>query len=77
MSELLAIPALFVLAGLTAAVFPRPLADFKERVDAVGSTRENQLDEVASNSSQVFLVRVVGVSLVVLGLVTFRLVLSG
>lgn len=66
---------LLTLVGLVVTLRPYEVARFKERIDAVGSTRENDLASVEPTPQNVFVFRAFGFSMLVLG-VTFLLWLS-
>lgn len=66
---------LLTLVGLVVTLRPYEVARFKERIDAVGSTRENDLASVEPTPQNVLVFRAFGFSMLVLG-ITFLLWLS-
>ena len=61
-----------VLVGVVLALRPYELARITEQIDAVGSTRENDLGSVEPTAQNAFVFRVVGLAAAVVG-VTFLL----
>lgn len=68
---------LLTVAGVVLTLRPYEFARAKERLDAEGSTRENDLASVEPTAQNVFVFRVVGIAAAVVGTTFLLWVLFG